>query len=295
VATTTWHRAAVRTARRRSQAKILPTDSFALETLILMRCYRNGRRLGGISLGIAAALAGIGRTPAADAVPERVLRDFPLIRQPDPISCGPACAAMVLRYYGAAVDDAVAHPLRLRARFRLMAPAGLAAALSDRGVVARVQRGDRDRVVEVLDQGRPPILLVRISPSMWHYVVATGYQGRGRRFRLADPYGEVYWVDAQDLERSWAFDGTLKGGRLEDLPCGVCAGRPRPRPRPCAYCADTGKAPDTARTVVEAMELTPHLMIVPDQPPSEGPGTRDQGPAQAGTLLVPGPWSLVPF
>jgi ABC-type bacteriocin/lantibiotic exporter with double-glycine peptidase domain len=169
-----------------------------------------------------------------------VLPDFTLIRQPDPISCGPTCIAMVLRHYGVA-EDAATYPQRLRPRVRMMSPQGLADALTGRGVAASVQRGDLGRLVEALDQGRPAILLVRLTPYMWHYVVAIGYQGRGERFRLADPYGLVDWIDAQALEHAWAFDGDLRGHRIEELPCGVCdGGRRDPH---CSYCGGTGGPP----------------------------------------------------
>jgi hypothetical protein len=217
-------------------------------------------------------LVGIGRVPSA----ERDLGDFPLIRQPDLTCCGPTCVAMELRYYGA---DPVVVPLpagELRFRVRMMSPQGLAEDLAHHGIAARVQRGDLGLLVRAIDQGRPPILLVRLSPYMWHYVVAIGYQDRGRRFHLADPLGTVSWIDAEDLERAWAFDGDLKGHCLEDRPCGVCnGGRPGPN---CSFCGGTGKAPDTARKVVEALDLTSHLLIVPDQAPVV---TRRTGDKQA--------------
>lgn len=245
---------------------MIPEANFiAPGTLNTMRSNWGGSWIGGIGLGAVAILAGMGRTPASDTRPGRVLGDFPLIRQPDPISCGPACIAMMLRYYRAEEDAAVTHPQELRSRVRLMAPRGLATALAVRGIAASVQKGDLGLLVKDLNQGRPPILLVRLSPYMWHYVVAIGYQGLGERFRLADPLGNVDWIDAEDLDRSWAFDGDLRGHRLEEQPCGVCAGGHR-APQ-CTFCDGTGKAPDTARKVVEAMELTPHLLIVPDQAP----------------------------
>jgi hypothetical protein len=206
-------------------------------------------------------LVGIGRVPSA----ERVLDDFPLIQQPDPTSCGPTCVAMELRYYGA---DRVSVPPsagELRFRVRMMSPQGLAEDLARHGITARVDRGDLGLLVTAIDQGRPPILLVRLSPYMWHYVVAVGYQGRGQRFRLADPLGRMSWIDAEDLERAWAFEGDLKGRRLEDQRCGVCNGGGLVQK--CLFCGGTGKAPDTARKFVEALDLTSHLLIVPDQAP----------------------------
>src|SRR5687768_832404 len=96
----------------------------------------------------------------------RVLERFELIRQPDATSCGPTCAAMVLRHYSAGEAAVWGELPRPGRRVAWMSPRGLARLLSRRGVAATARRGDLPDLMAAVDDGRPPIVLVRLGPMM---------------------------------------------------------------------------------------------------------------------------------
>ena len=213
---------------------------------------------------VAVALIGlVSAEVRAGTAGEVILEGFPVLRQPDPISCGPTCAAMVLRYYGVEEVGDLMRPSDLRVRLERLLPAGLEEALESRGVGATVGRGSLEDLVERLDQGRPAIVLVRINPVLWHYVVVVGYRGHPAQFRLADPYGEAYWVEGEVLDRAWAYDGDLRGnrygGRPGDASPGESAGgilsaecerpgRARADPRPARQLEASPPPDDRARS-----------------------------------------------
>ena len=74
---------------------------------------------------VAVALIGLVSTDVrAGTAGEVILEGFPVLRQPDPISCGPTCAAMVLRYYGVEEVGDLMRPSDLRVRLERLSRPG---------------------------------------------------------------------------------------------------------------------------------------------------------------------------
>jgi hypothetical protein len=166
---------------------------------------------------------------------------------------------MLLQYYGIDVEI---EDVKKTAGTRLLKiggdeigftwPSKMREALLEHGLEADLMREASLRdVAGLVEANRPPIMLVRSSPRTWHYVVAVGHRD-GERFRMADPLGKEYWLDADTLGRSWAFDGDLRGNPTLGLPCRLCGTRGRVGFLPCAVCAGDGHLPDFRRTVVES-------------------------------------------
>ncbi len=188
-----------------------------------------------------------------------VLRNFPILKQPDPISCGPTCCSMLLQYYGihANIED-----VKQTAGTRLLKfgkdeigftwPSRVKKALYEHGLESEMKRrATLSDVVDLINRNRPPIMLVRSSARTWHYVVAIGRRGN-TRFRVADPLGREYWLRAETLDQAWSFDGDLRGQRIEGAECQICSGKGRIALAKCLFCSGDGHLPDIRRKVVES-------------------------------------------
>lgn len=195
-----------------------------------MRAARGWLCIGLVAL--SQAMLALGQVNERSGT-EQVLERFQAIRQPDLTSCGPTSAAMVLRYYGRDEATAWAELGRLPQRVALMSPRGLERTLEAGGVDVAVRCGYLTDLTAAIDDDRPAILLVRIGPSMWHYVVIFGYRDEGAEFLLADPHGWCSWIDAAILDRAWSFDGDLEGRTIEQPMCAPGTAPPR-QPTPAA-------------------------------------------------------------
>lgn len=238
----------------------------------------------------------------------RTLPDFPTLTQPDDISCGPTSAAMVLRWYGI---DAGIERCKTKSGTRwlelgdfkvgMTMPSGLADCLNSFGVPSRVVGANNDDIVRYIDQGRPPILLVRSGVKTWHWLVVIGYYDDGARFKLSDPAGHQWTINQGTLDAAWTFsadlEGNATGGRrcapcggsgklasarvpctncagsgkmisgLQVKKCGKCdgAGKINVSGGKCLVCSGTGNSPDSYRKVVETARVTGHTLVVPDR------------------------------
>jgi hypothetical protein len=209
------------------------------------------------------------------------LGDFPLITQPDGISCGPTCCAMVLKYYG---KSAGIGPLKTAAgtrfyegpnltgqkiRVGMTHPSGIQKALADYGLLATVQRGTIDDIVDLVNRNRPPILLVRSGTDTWHYVVAIGHRynvpARRMEIRLADPSGSKNWMPASTLEAAWQYSHDLTGQSIDGRRCRTCGGSGKvgvgPLRANCPLCGGDGRETDYFRKVVESLGVSGRTLI----------------------------------
>lgn len=229
-----------------------------------MSALTMARRLAGPAVAatvLAAAVNGIVNGQGFTLVGDQKTLTFPeVIEQPDQISCGPTAVAMVLQYYGI---NAGIGPLKTAAGSRwiqagdfklgLTLPLGVLKALQSRGVGANVYNGGLRDLTNAIDEGKPPILLVRSARGLWHYIVVTGYSSGGDSFRIHDPGGSVYWISGADLQQTWQFSGDLRSDgsgrgwsdRIKGLRCDVCAGSGRvnaPDPNlECVICSGSGR------------------------------------------------------
>ncbi|MFC1836497.1 C39 family peptidase, partial [Thermodesulfobacteriota bacterium] len=188
----------------------------------------------------------------------RQLRNFPIFTQPDDISCGPTCCAMVLSYYGISAGIG---PLKTKANTRwlesglgklgalvgeksvrigLTFPGKIEEALEAYGLPSSVRRANLNDVLQYVSERRPPILLVRSGKKTWHYVVAIGFNKGTNEIVLADPSGSERSISGSILDGSWQFSNTLSGS------------------------ATSGRSAKVYRKVVESAGVSGHTLIVPD-------------------------------
>ena len=138
---------------------------------------------------------------------------IPYISQRDegrPINdCGPACALMVARGYGHALDTSIDDLYR----WHNLPDTGLAVStimrlLSSLGVPCHRATGSLAQLRRWIDERTPPILLVDLYGG--HFVVATGYHDGG--FTMHDPYwfgddGAHITISDTEMARIWGPHG----------------------------------------------------------------------------------------
>ena len=156
----------------------------------------------------------------------------PYISQVDegrPINdCGPACALMVARAYGKALDTSI-DDLYARHGWAdgALAVSTIMRLLASLGVPCHRATGSLAQLRRWIDERTPPILLVDLYGG--HFVVATGYHDGG--FTMHDPYwrgdaGAHITISDAEMARIWGTHGdqynwttivpsiTLPGGEM---------------------------------------------------------------------------------
>lgn len=239
---------------------------------------------------------------------------FPNFRQPDDISCGPTSGSMVLKFYGI---DAGIGPLKTKAKTQFYSgpgldgknyrvgmthPANLRDAIASYGVPCGMNtKASLADLKRCINDGRPCIVLARSGAGpYWHYIVIFGYSAGGSQFKVSDPSGQVYDIDASRLDKAWTFSHDLNGNDIPDPKCGVCGGDGQMTNLECAnpLCkggkvstpfgkkrcplgcnsgrmtskckvCNNGKLPDPYRKVVETIGVSGHTLIVPDRKPAD--------------------------
>lgn len=247
----------------------------------------------------------------------KVIDGIPVYKQPDDISCGPTCCAMVLKYYGI---NAGIGPLKTKARTRfievgswhlgLSLPGGLADAMNAYGVRSQVRSGALQDLVSLIDANRPPIVLVRSSRGTWHYLVVHGYTNGITQFYVSDPSGKSYSMEGTRLDAAWQFSADLDGNPITGPKCQVCGGRGQLWTKcptcggtgkwsafggwtdcvacsgrgkwssRCHVCGGDGRVSDVQRKALESVGVHGHTLIVPVRGPAPVGG---QGPEVAST------------
>lgn len=209
------------------------------------------------------------------------LADFPIIKQPDGISCGPTCCAMLLKYYG---KSAGIGPLKTAAGTRfyqgpnltgqqisvgLTLPSGIKDALATYGVFPTMQKGTLEDVKKLIDENRPPILLVRSDKDNWHYIIAVGHRfnhAKGKHeIKIADPAGSSYWKEEGVLQAAWQFSHGLGGEVTQGPKCNTCGGSGKyelgPLKTKCNLCNGDGRLTDIRRKIVESAGASGSTLI----------------------------------
>lgn len=196
-------------------------------------------------------------------------QSFPLIEQPDDITCGPTSAAMLLRHYGKEVDvPQVAGVCHTRwftwggENVGMTAPEFVAASLRHFGVPSRLKRVRFDGLKYFVSEGRYPVVLLRSGNTTWHYVVAIGYDKE--KVTVADPsFGGRRQIPSQDFERAWSFSHDMHGNRC-GITCPVCKGSGSyPGWVPCYLCRDG--LIDPLKELLASAEVFPNTVVVPDK------------------------------
>lgn len=224
--------------------------------------------------GVSAARAEGYRYPSVAMMQAHYqIEDFPLMRQPDMISCGPTCCAMLIKHFGGSVSI---ETLKKDAGTRLLKfgddeigftwPSRVKKAMERYRLNTKiVKKATLEDLPPLIHANRPPILLVRSSPKTWHYVIVIGHRGN-RHFLVADPLGFKYWRTAQTLDKAWSFAGDIRGNDEMGGKCKVCGGKGKFGIAPCLICGGDGVLFDMRRQIVQGNLIEPisgHTMIVP--------------------------------
>ena len=149
-----------------------------------------------------------------------LVKDFPLLEQPDQITCGPTSCAMLINHYGHEVTiQSVSKETKTKwtsyknENIGMTSPDYIQIALKKFGIRSKVKTGNLDQLEHYVSQDRLPIVLLRSGEKTWHYVVAMGYNDK--EVFLADPgWGEVRKIKNEVFLRSWEFAGDMRGNTL---------------------------------------------------------------------------------
>ena len=195
-----------------------------------------------------AWVALVGLAPAGAAPPQAspagtiTVLDVPFISQ-SPALCGGAAAAMVLRYWGQrdVWDSDFAH--LVDSETQGIPTTELVGELRDRGTQVVPLDGSLEALSRAIDDGRPPIVLLRVGPDRYHYVVvvARGYgvvlyhDPADSPFRLlSDEEFTDSWLPAG----SWAVAVVPEEAVSRAAPASVLPESPDTVPAPPAHACD---------------------------------------------------------
>lgn len=163
-----------------------------------------------------------------DANELKHLEDFPILKQPDGISCGPTSATMILRYLGHDVEiEEVKKKSKTTwyssgdTKIGMTAPDVLARAIRSYKVPAMLKTGNLDEIKCRIDENRPVIVLLRSGQTTWHYVVVIKYTEEN--ITVADPAGYTHSMDEQVFLDAWKFTKDMDGKDVTEA-CPVCGG-----------------------------------------------------------------------
>ena len=140
-------------------------------------------------------------------IPHKGGNDFIMMEQFDK-NCGPNSVQMLLYYYRKhrrLKDIWKAGGIRTVAFGT--SPGELRQALNESGVSAHwYSNRTLDDVRRYIDENRPPIMLLRLSNTGYHWVVAVGYDTRWDEYLIADPNGRFEWWTAEALNAKWTLE-----------------------------------------------------------------------------------------
>ncbi|MCY4554042.1 MAG: C39 family peptidase [Candidatus Poribacteria bacterium] len=140
-------------------------------------------------------------------IPHKGGNDFIMMEQFDQ-NCGPNSVQMLLYYHR--------KHRRLKDIWKAggiqtvafgTSPSELRQALNASGVPAHwYTNRTLDDVRRYIKNNRPPIMLLRLSNTGYHWVVAVGYDTRWDEFLIADPNGHFKWWTAEQLNANWTLE-----------------------------------------------------------------------------------------
>lgn len=152
------------------------------------------------------------------------IENFVFLKQPNEITCGPTCGAMVLQYYG---KDVSIHKVSIKSQthwfdflsipYGMTFPNMLHSALNDLGLsCSLVKQGTLQDIEYYVSENRPPIVLLRNREYEWHYMVVIGYDKDN--FKLAEPnWKGCRVVNKNKFLNAWKFNSNLKGNDYYDI------------------------------------------------------------------------------
>ena len=190
---------------------------------------------------------------------ENLLSDFPVLKQPDGISCGPTSAAMALNYLG---REATIEGLKSKAKttwyksgdteIGMTAPDVLAKAIP-----GKLKTGSLDEIKYHIDQNKPVIVLLRSGQTTWHYVVVIGYTEDN--ITMADPAGYIHSKENDMFLSAWNFSTDMSGNEVAES-CPMCGGDGEIGIAACEVCNE-GRV-DLILMAFILTEIKPYTMII---------------------------------
>lgn len=104
--------------------------------------------------------------------------------------------------------------------------------------VAFFKNGTLTKLKDIINEGRPIILLVRTGTVKWHYIVVIGY--KKTKFLIADPAENgLIWIHKDKLYNSWLYEyrlnGTRPGNTIKRQAWNIIKKRVSKKVRPCSY------------------------------------------------------------
>ena len=140
-------------------------------------------------------------------IPHNGGNDFIIMEQFDK-NCGPNSVQMLLYYHRKhrRLKD-IWEAAGIRTVAYGTSPPDLRKALNESGVSAHwYTNRTLDDVRRYIRNNRPSILLLRLSNTGYHWVVAVGYDTRQNEILIADPNGRFEWWDAEQLNANWTLE-----------------------------------------------------------------------------------------
>lgn len=150
------------------------------------------------------------RSTAAIGRGAQTMLDVPIIQQA-PERCGPAALEMVLRYYGAEPASLSAAEGAYDPILRGSLITDLALAARRAGFQATIETLTPESVIDLLNQGVPPILLYQngVGPvTVRHFGVVTGWDATRDTFTLNEGRVRPRVTRREEFAKRWASAGS---------------------------------------------------------------------------------------
>jgi ABC-type bacteriocin/lantibiotic exporter with double-glycine peptidase domain len=157
--------------------------------------------------------------------PEYCVHPFSdMMIQPDDITCGPTCVAMLLRHHGIDVDVDEVKALTKTVWFSLEGrdigmtlPSYISSAISDYGLSPRQFSGRISDLKRQVAGSGPCITLVRSEEYGWHYVLVIGYD-RESVFFINPSIGSLEGLSVREFLSAWDWSGDISGRECGPAP-----------------------------------------------------------------------------
>lgn len=202
------------------------------------------------------------------------IKEFPTLKQPDMVTCGPTSVVMVADYYGVKVGvDEISDMCKTYLMKKDdgvviggTTPEYISVSLDKLGIENRLIRNSNLNFLKsYVSKGFPTIVLVRSGKLTWHYVVVVGYDKYS--IIVADPGdGEISYISTKIFDEAWGFTSDLSG-RDTSQQCPVCNGTGRVLNGwgpfgVCDVCSGVGKQPNWMKVLVNLGEAKERTMVV---------------------------------
>ena len=196
------------------------------------------------------------------------IQGFQTFQQPNDITCGPTSALMLLNFYNVKTNLEEIQKLAKTEWFKykeipvgLSTPEYLQQAIKHKGVNCSLKYGNLPLLKTAVSEGKPCVVLLRSGKSLWHYVVAIGYDQNN--IIIADPGdGSIYKLPILTFESAWNFSKDMSGKDCLTT-CPLCHGVGSLWVFPCDLCNGQGRIPDILDRSLFLAEVHPNTLIVP--------------------------------